>query len=730
MLNVKTLTDTMSRMELPQLQQYAALHKNDPYIVTLALSIANQKKQMQTSQAGQAGMQQQPKVVDQDIAQMLAPVPQQMPPQQTAAAPQQAMPEDTGIGQLPAQNLQRMAGGGIVAFDDGGKVPGFAGPAGSYVDPVYDYLKQLGMSAQEFISATPRAQQSIREMAAANASKPLTPPPAVPVVQAAEAEAAAVKPSGGLSKLLGPLSAAYELFYPSNDAEKKASYPYKLGAQSAVDEQNKRIATAKETAEEYAARKIKEFEATLPAGQKLSPEARNKETDRLIAEKVAAELTAKRQPVDPTGQMPTDPIKSVSLKTDKGLTTPTGTGQDGSRVTTASNASPTNAAPLTLPKGPSADDAYAAGINKLFKSSQTASSMGPVSQLDASRYSFTPAEMANITPADFAAALDSAMPKNPTANPLDKRQEALNQANLATRQNAKAEAEKHFEKQGLAFTDTLNKLTAKENRVQTMEDNQLGLSLLEAGLNMMAGESPYAMVNIGKGAQAGTKKYAEIQHQVEAYRDKIDETKMKIDEYRRNEANMNARELRGLQRDIDDSVSTGAQAMINLAREEYGLNRQQAISFVSNSMQMQQFNVGQKNQAAMHNQSTAAGIDTAYAQMATQRDIAAQQMKTHLGIAALEAKYRAENPAAGSLGFFKQLGGGDAVRGMKIYSESLGPEVKGEEALLLDWSKKSEADKLLARKLDPIGSAQKDRALQQRLIRGNVSDTPSGKVLD
>ena len=59
MLNVKTLTDTMSRMELPQLQQYAALHKNDPYIVTLALSIANQKKQMKAGQAGQAGGEQQ-----------------------------------------------------------------------------------------------------------------------------------------------------------------------------------------------------------------------------------------------------------------------------------------------------------------------------------------------------------------------------------------------------------------------------------------------------------------------------------------------------------------------------------------------------------------------------------------------------------------------------------------------------------------------------------------------
>jgi hypothetical protein len=120
MLNVKTLTDTMSRMELPDLQKYAAMHKNDPYIVTLALSIANQKKQMKAGQAGQAGMMPQPRVVDQQIAGM-AP-----PPQQMDAAPQQQMlPEDTGIGQLPAQNMQNMAEGGIVAFEDGGQVPGY-----------------------------------------------------------------------------------------------------------------------------------------------------------------------------------------------------------------------------------------------------------------------------------------------------------------------------------------------------------------------------------------------------------------------------------------------------------------------------------------------------------------------------------------------------------------------------------------------------------------------------
>lgn len=50
MLNVKALTQTLSAMPLAQLQQYASLHKNDPYVVTMALSIANQKKQAMAAQ--------------------------------------------------------------------------------------------------------------------------------------------------------------------------------------------------------------------------------------------------------------------------------------------------------------------------------------------------------------------------------------------------------------------------------------------------------------------------------------------------------------------------------------------------------------------------------------------------------------------------------------------------------------------------------------------------------
>ncbi len=123
MINVNQITSMLSRMALPDLQKYAAMHKNDPYIVTLAMSVANQKKQADVAKNGLQGLQPQPKVVDQQIAQMVAPPPQQMPPQQQMA--QQQLPEDSGIGQLPAQNMQGMADGGIVGYADTGLVQGF-----------------------------------------------------------------------------------------------------------------------------------------------------------------------------------------------------------------------------------------------------------------------------------------------------------------------------------------------------------------------------------------------------------------------------------------------------------------------------------------------------------------------------------------------------------------------------------------------------------------------------
>jgi hypothetical protein len=105
MIDVNKITSTLAKLPDQHLQQYAQMHKNDPYIMALAMSESNRRKEMRSAGQGAQGMQEQPKVVDQMLAEM---------------TPQQ-MPEDQGIGQLPAGEMN-FAGGGIIAFADGGDV--------------------------------------------------------------------------------------------------------------------------------------------------------------------------------------------------------------------------------------------------------------------------------------------------------------------------------------------------------------------------------------------------------------------------------------------------------------------------------------------------------------------------------------------------------------------------------------------------------------------------------
>jgi hypothetical protein len=101
-----------------QLAKYAAMHKNDPFIFPLAFQESQSRKQTRSAQQAQMAGQEQPKVVDQAVSQMSA-----VDPMGNVTG---YLPEDMGIGRLPAKNLQRMAGGGIVAFEEGGEVPSFS----------------------------------------------------------------------------------------------------------------------------------------------------------------------------------------------------------------------------------------------------------------------------------------------------------------------------------------------------------------------------------------------------------------------------------------------------------------------------------------------------------------------------------------------------------------------------------------------------------------------------
>mgnify|MGYP001594000689 CR=1 FL=1 len=100
MMNVPQTQAQLAKLPDAQLQQFAAAHKADPYMLSLAMAEFNRRKETRSAAQGQAGAQQAPKVVDQAVAGMA--------------------PESLGIGRLPAPGVANMASGGIVAFAGGG----------------------------------------------------------------------------------------------------------------------------------------------------------------------------------------------------------------------------------------------------------------------------------------------------------------------------------------------------------------------------------------------------------------------------------------------------------------------------------------------------------------------------------------------------------------------------------------------------------------------------------
>jgi hypothetical protein len=100
-IDQRDVSSTLRFMDDRALQQYAAMHKNDPYIFPLAFQESQNRQRLRMSQQGAQGMQPQPKVADQALAQMAS----------------QTLPEDVGIGALPAPNMTMAAEGGIMGYE-------------------------------------------------------------------------------------------------------------------------------------------------------------------------------------------------------------------------------------------------------------------------------------------------------------------------------------------------------------------------------------------------------------------------------------------------------------------------------------------------------------------------------------------------------------------------------------------------------------------------------------
>lgn len=133
-MNINAVIAHLVEMTPPQRKQFAQMHMDDPMLLSAAKFVDNQIAKQAQSIAAQATGAAPPPVNQQVVAQMAPqpPAPQAAPmPQATPQeVPQdQPMPEESGIAQLPAQNMpSEYAAGGIVAFDGGGPVAGVYAP--------------------------------------------------------------------------------------------------------------------------------------------------------------------------------------------------------------------------------------------------------------------------------------------------------------------------------------------------------------------------------------------------------------------------------------------------------------------------------------------------------------------------------------------------------------------------------------------------------------------------
>ena len=145
--NVDLITQTLAKLQPDSaLQNYARMHKNDPYILSLATAESNRRKALRLAAQGQNASP-QPTVADQSIAGMATPVMTGSGgtlqtgyggPVMTGMA-SGGLPEDQGIARIPAPNMQYMADGGIAGYGDGDDVPRQNGMA---IGGMYDFAQR------------------------------------------------------------------------------------------------------------------------------------------------------------------------------------------------------------------------------------------------------------------------------------------------------------------------------------------------------------------------------------------------------------------------------------------------------------------------------------------------------------------------------------------------------------------------------------------------------------
>jgi hypothetical protein len=207
---------------------------------------------------------------------------------------------------------------------------------------------------------------------------------------------------------------------------------------------------------------------------------------------------------------------------------------------------------------------------------------------------------------------------------LRKKQEELARADLA-------EIQAEQKARGPAMAGFEARLKAKESRLSKEEGTLGPLALLQAGLSIMSGTSPFGLANIGAGASVGLKAYTDGLDKLERSRDKIDEAFAKIEEVRRNEGRMDAKELRDAKKSIHQVEVEAKKLGLSALEKNWGFNKDAALK---------SFDVLSQNRRATLEQEGA--TQRTAMTVGAQRDIAAQRNEMMRDLYGGDIKARAE----------------------------------------------------------------------------------------
>ena len=586
-IDQRDVSSTLRFMEDSALQQYAAMHKNDPYIFPLAFQESQNRQKLRMNQQAQMAQQPQPKVNEQALAQM-------------APTQAQPMPEDVGIATLPAPNMTMAAEGGIMGYEGydegpsnfgqepvmmmagGGHVQGYDRGGAIKAGPEFmRFLKSMNVDLVEFAAMSDEAKSSYMEMFERGKAAPAAAPTsATPTTQAAQtpskafAAGQATRPvldsagravkAGAIPVIGGGLSAAQGL------SEVNAAQAFYNDPNVPMAEKAKQFArTGVNVAAPYVGGAIGSGMGPLGtvAGAGIGAGV-----SALVDDEGAAlrQYRAKNEPSKaPSGS----DIRSQLNRADAAVYA-----QPGVDNAPAAAGPSTGAAPSAAPSSVLSSSTLAS-----TSGGRGGKSAGPSAGAGAGKNSTD-----IFSPEGIRAAREKFMGKDDyEIGALKNQLVEFNSRANARVEDRLAARQKEIKEEGDIYKDRSDRLVARGKRLETQEGQNMGLALLNAGLAIMSTPGSLATA-IGKGAQVGTAQYAAGLDKLRAAQERLDDAKERIDELRLNRKDLNAREIRGLEKDRDTALADSEKAVFGFAKDVYNLNRADATKMFDKYMSAQE----------------------------------------------------------------------------------------------------------------------------------------------